>query len=497
MDIQELRGKIDAIDDQLVKLFAQRMAVAAQIADYKKGRGLPVLDARREQEKLDAVAAKAGPAMAAYTRNLYETLFRLSRDYQDRLQQESALRCGLLGRKLGHSYSPQIHGKLGDYPYALFEKEPDALEEFLKNGNFTGINVTMPYKQAVIPFLDELTPTAQALGAVNTIVRREGRLIGHNTDYFGFQTMLFASGLSVAGKKVLVLGSGGASKTAVAVLKQQGADVTVISRSGPDHYGNLHRHADAAVIVNATPVGMYPNTGIAPVDLALFPHLEGVLDIVYNPARTKLLLDAESRGLVAVNGLLMLVAQAKEAAQWFTGHAISDETIAPIHAMLRKQMENIILIGMPGSGKSTVGHLLAKMTGKQFVDADDAIEEKAGKPIPEIFAQAGEAGFRKIETEVLADLGSRSGLIIATGGGCVTREENYPLLHQNGSIFCLHRDLSKLPVDGRPISQSTDLQTLYRTRKPLYDRFADYHIDNNGTPQGAAEEILKIWEEIP
>jgi shikimate dehydrogenase len=497
MDIQELRGKIDAIDDQLVKLFAQRMAVAAQIADYKKGRGLPVLDARREQEKLDAVAAKSGPAMAAYTRNLYETLFRLSRDYQDRLQQESALRCGLLGRKLSHSYSPQIHAKLGGYPYVLFEKEPEELEAFLRNGDFTGINVTIPYKQDVIPFLDELTDTAKALGAVNTVVRRDGRLIGHNTDYFGFQTMLRSSGLSVAGKKVLVLGSGGASKTAVAVLKQQSAHVVVISRSGKDHYGNLSQHADAALIVNTTPLGMYPDTGVTPVDLDMFPHLAGVLDIVYNPARTQLLLDAENRGLVAVNGLLMLVAQAKEAAEWFTGRPIADETVTAIHTALRKQMENIILIGMPGSGKSTVGRRISELTGKQFVDADAVIVEKAGKPIPQIFTEVGEAGFRAIETQVLAQLGKQSGLVIATGGGCVTRAENYPLLHQNGRIFCLHRDLDKLPTAGRPISQSTDAQTLYSIRKPMYDRFADYHIDCNSTIDAAAGEILKIWEEMP
>ena len=494
MDIQELRGEIDSIDDQLIRLFVQRMAVASRIAEYKKARGLPVLDARREQEKLDAVAAKAGPAMADYTRSLYTSLFRLSRDYQDRLQQESALRCGLLGRKLGHSYSPQIHAHLGGYPYTLLEKEPEELEAFLRNGDFTGINVTIPYKQDVIPFLDELTDTAKALGAVNTIVRRDGRLIGHNTDYFGFQTMLLASGLSVAGKKALVLGSGGASKTAVAVLKQQGAQVVVISRSGADHYGNLNQHADAAVIVNATPVGMYPNTGVSPIDLDQFPRLEGVLDVVYNPARTQLLLDAENRDLVAVNGLLMLVAQAKEAAEWFTGRPIADEMITAIHAQLRKQMENIVLIGMPGSGKTTVGRRIAEITGKRFVDADAAIIEKAGRFIPELFTEVGEAGFRALETEVLAQLGKQSGLVIATGGGCVTKAENYPLLHQNGSIFCLHRALDKLPTEGRPLSQSTDLQTLYRTRKPMYDRFADHHIDCNGSTEEAAEEILSIWE---
>ena len=222
------------------------------------------------------------------------------------------MKCGLLGRKLGHSYSPQIHALLGNYSYQLFEKEPEEIGDFLKNGDFTGLNVTIPYKKEVIPFLDELSPAAARLGAVNTIVRRDGKLIGHNTDYFGFRRLVQESGLQVAGKKVLVLGSGGASSTAVAVLQELGAKVTVISRSGENNYENLDRHADAAVIANTTPVGMYPNTGKSALSLDGFPRLEGVLDAVYNPARTQILLDAERRGLAAVNGLWMMVAQAKE-----------------------------------------------------------------------------------------------------------------------------------------------------------------------------------------
>ena len=406
------------------------------------------------------------------------------------------MQCGLLGRKLGYSYSPQIHAHLGDYSYGLYEKEPEELASFLKSGDFTGLNVTMPYKKDVIPYLDELSDVAQQLGAVNTIVRRsDGSLIGHNTDFFGFRTMVADSGLSVSGKKVLVLGSGGASNTAVAVLESLGAQVVIISRTGENHYGNLHLHADASVIVNTTPVGMYPLVGVSPVDLAWFPHLEGVLDIVYNPARTQLLLEAEKRGIVAMNGLKMLVAQAKESAEWFSGKILSYEKITAIHKILQNQMENIVLIGMPGSGKSTVGQLLAEKAGKSFLDADAVIAAKAGCSIPEIFAKDGEAGFRAMETEVLSELGKQSGLVIATGGGCVTRAENYPLLHQNGRIFCLHRDLGKLPTDGRPISQSNDLESLYRTRKPMYERFADYHIDNNGPAEATAAQILNILEE--
>ena len=405
------------------------------------------------------------------------------------------MKCGLLGRKLGHSYSPEIHAQLGSYSYHLFEKEPEELKDFLQKEDFTGLNVTVPYKKEVIPYLSELSPIAERLGAVNTIIRRaDGSLLGHNTDYFGFYSMAKQSGLMPEGKKCLVLGSGGAAATAVAVLQEMGAKVVVISRSGKNNYQNLHLHRDAAIIVNTTPVGMYPNNGITPISLEPFPNLEGVLDLVYNPARTKLLLDAEKRGLVAVNGLWMLVAQAKEASEWFTGNAISDQVIEPIYSKLRRKMENIILIGMPGCGKSTVAQLLGAMLGRKTVDADQEIEKAAGKTIPEIFAQDGEESFRQLETKVLSELGKRSGLIIATGGGCVTRNENYPLLHQNGTIFWLKRDISQLPTEGRPLSQATKLAEMYRIREPMYCRFSDHIIDNNGDPQAAAAEILNILE---
>lgn len=401
------------------------------------------------------------------------------------------MRCGLLGEKLGHSYSPQIHALLGEYSYTLFEKQSAELEEFLKQGDFHGLNVTIPYKKAVIPYLTELSPVAARLGAVNTIVRREdGSLIGHNTDYFGFRTMVEASGLKPAGKKTLVLGSGGASNTAVAVMEEMGSEVIVISRSGENSYDNLNKHRDAAIIVNATPVGMYPNVDASPVSLEQFPSLEGVLDLIFNPARTRLLQQAEERGLVAMNGLLMLVAQAKESAEWFTGAPIDSQKIGIIHRQLRDQMENVVLIGMPGCGKSTVAKVLSQLTGKEVVDADAQIVATAGMSIPEIFAQGGEDAFRKLETQVLTQLGKRSGIILATGGGCVTRPENYPLLHQNGQIFWLKRDIGVLPTDGRPISQSTDLERLYEMRRPLYEAFADHVIDNNGTVQEAAEKIL-------
>ena len=405
------------------------------------------------------------------------------------------MQCGLLGRKLGHSYSPQIHGQLASYDYSLFEKEPEELEGFLKNGNFVGLNVTIPYKKDVIPFLDQLSPVARRPGAVNTIVRRrDGSLVGHNTDYFGFRYLVQQSGLVVRGKKVLVLGSGGASNTAVAALQELGARVVIISRSGENNYGNLHLHADASVIVNTTPVGMYPNTGVSPIDLGCFPQLEGVLDVVYNPARTQILLDAENRGLVAMNGLWMLVAQAKESAEWFSGETIPDSRITEIHAALRAQMENIILVGMPGCGKTTIGRLLARETGKQFVDADEALEARVGRKITDIIPTDGEAAFRCLETETLAELGKQSGFVIATGGGCVTQERNYPLLHQNGTILWLTRALDKLPTEGRPLSQTGKLQQMLATRQPMYRRFADAVIENDGTVEETLAQIRAALE---
>ena len=403
--------------------------------------------------------------------------------------------CGLLGRKLGHSYSPQIHAQLGSYCYELFEKEPEEIESFLKKGDFSGLNVTIPYKKAVIPYLDELSPAAQKIGAVNTIVRQpNGKLIGHNTDYFGFRYLLQKSGTDVQGKKVLVLGSGGASNTAVAVLRQLGADAIVISRTGENNYQNISLHTDASVIVNATPVGMYPENGRTPVSLDHFPHLEGVLDVIYNPARTAFLLDAESRGLPAMNGLRMLVAQAKESAEWFTGEKIDDSLIETIYHDLQLQMQNIILIGMPGCGKTTIGQMLAERLHKDFFDADDVLEQNTGRPITEIIPQDGEAAFRLLETQTLAQLGKRSGLVIATGGGCVTQDRNYPLLHQNGSIFWLKRELNRLPTEGRPLSRPGKLAEMYSVREPMYRRFADAEISNNASVENAVDGILHILE---
>ena len=405
------------------------------------------------------------------------------------------MKCGLLGRKLGHSYSPQIHALMAEYSYDLFEREPEDVKDFVLHGEYDAMNVTIPYKKDVIPFLDRVSEIARRLGSVNTVVRRNGRLEGYNTDYYGFMSMVRRSGIPVAGKKALVLGTGGTSVTAQAVLADLGAQVVVISRKGENNYENLHLHADAALIVNTTPVGMYPNTGVAPLDIRQFPSLEGVLDVIYNPSRTRLLLDAEELGLPFENGLWMLVAQAKKACEFFTGETLEDGIIGTIHGKLKRQMENIVLVGMPGCGKSTLGRLLAEKTGKTFADADEAIEKLAGMSIPEIFARFGEEKFRDYETQVLEALGKRSELVIATGGGCVTKRRNYPLLHQNGTIVWLRRDLDLLPSEGRPLSQTTKMADMYEVRRPLYEAFSGLTVDNCTTPEDGAVLILAKLEE--
>ena len=310
---------------------------------------------------------------------------------------------------------------------------------------------------------------------------------------FGFESLLRHASLDPKGKKCLVLGSGGASVTVQAVLRHLGAgSVTVISRSGEDNYHNLARHQDAELIVNATPVGMYPGNGLAAVDLTAFPSCQGVADLIYNPARTALLLQAERLGIPSAGGLWMLVAQAQRAAELFTGTDIPESVIPKITASLRREMENVVLVGMPGSGKTTIAMALAEKLGRPVLDVDAAVVETAGCSIPTVFEREGEGGFRRRETAAIADLGKRSGVVIATGGGSVLRPENYDLLHQNGTIFWLQRDWRKLPTDGRPISQSRDLSELLRERTPAYTRFADHIIDNNGTVEETLRQILEV-----
>ena len=400
---------------------------------------------------------------------------------------------GLLGRKLGYSWSVPIHTALGCQGYRLIELEPNELEDFLAQPNIGGLNVTIPYKRDVMPFCDVIDPMAETIGSVNTLTRRaDGKLYAFNTDAAGFCWMAERAGISFTGKKAVVLGSGGASLTAVACAKKLGArEVVVISRSGENNYGNLDRHADADIVINTTPVGMYPNNGAAAADLTAFPRCSGVLDVVYNPRRTALLLQAEALGIPCSDGLPMLVAQAKAAEENFFEKPIPDSENDRILALLRQECTNIVLIGMPGCGKTTVGQALAELTGREAIDVDQRIVERAGCSILELFAREGEAAFRTLEREETAEAGKLSGKIILTGGGVIMDERNYAPLHQNGRIYHLIRDLDILPTDGRPVSQSTNLHTLWETRAPYYARFRDAAIENNGSVQESAQAIWR------
>jgi len=406
------------------------------------------------------------------------------------------LQCGLLGEKLTHSYSPLIHKELGNYHYDLFEVEPNQLAPFMETTPFHGLNVTIPYKQSVLEYCDQLSPAVLAIGSVNTIIRRaDGSLYGDNTDAAGFLHLLKIGNIEVKNKKVLVLGDGGSSLTVCHVLKEQGAgEIIVVSLDGEHNYDNLDKHHDGQIIINATPVGMYPNNGVALVSLQEFKNLEGVVDLIYNPDKTALLLEAEILAIPHIGGLPMLVAQAAAASELFTGKSVSTEQIDNIVALIRKETQNIILVGMPGSGKTTVGVALSELTGRKVIDTDQEIEAKVGKSIPDIFKEEGETGFRKYEAEIIKKVGALSGVIITTGGGCVTIPENYAPLHQNGVILFLDRQLEHLDRTGRPLSVG-DLNQMYQRRLPLYNQFADKTIINDQDTRQVAKKVLEAFNE--
>jgi len=401
---------------------------------------------------------------------------------------------GLLGEKLGHSFSPLIHGYLGEYDYLLYEVSAADLDSFMTERRFDGINVTIPYKQQVVPYCVTLSQEARTIGSVNTIIKDDdGALHGYNTDYHGFCVMLKHGGIDPKGKKVLVLGDGGSARTVRAVLGGLGArEIVTISRRGTDHYGNIERHYDADVIVNTTPVGMYPDNGSSPLSLAGFKRLTGVADLIYNPTRTKLLLEAEGLGIPCVNGLAMLVAQAEAASRLFLDGSARPELVNKIHDAIFKKTRNIALIGMPGCGKSTVGRILAQKMGRPFTDIDGQIEAAAGKKIPQIFADDGEETFRHLETCVLAEEAKKSGAVLATGGGVVTRPENLDLLKQNSLIVYLKRELTDLITEGRPLSQNKGIQALAEKRLPLYEAWSDYAVQVEAKPEQTAAKIEEV-----
>lgn len=400
----------------------------------------------------------------------------------------------LIAKKLSHSFSPLIHSRLADYSYDLCELEESELSEFMKKRDFDGLNVTIPYKQTVMPMLDEISEEARQIGAVNTIKNSGGRLCGYNTDYYGFCRMAQKAGVSFKGKRVTVIGSGGASKTAVYAAKKHGAsEVRVLSHRDNDA-GNIAPFKDAEIIVNTTPVGMFPNTGKSPVSLDDFDKCEAVLDLIYNPARTAILLSAEKRGIKHSNGLSMLVAQASAAAEIFTGIPSDEKKADAVEKEIRAMTENIVLVGMPGCGKTTIGKMAAAKLGKTFYDIDEEIAKDGIHP-SEIIKKYGEAEFRRIETEKCREICKKSGCVISTGGGAVTVAENADILRQNGAVIFIDRPVCELATDNRPLSRGgSALDEMYEKRLPMYNSVCDERVRGAKEKEETCRRVIEAAE---
>ena len=403
-----------------------------------------------------------------------------------------------IGEHLRHSFSKEVHNALADYEYEIFEVAKNELDAFMKKRDFLGINVTIPYKEAVIPYLYEIDEAARAIGAVNTVVNKNGKLYGYNTDFYGMSELFRYNNISPSGKKAVILGSGGTAKTARAVLTALGAsEIITVSRGekeGAVSYETLYKsHTDAAIIVNTTPVGMFPNTEACPVDLSKFTRLSGVVDAVYNPLRTALVSEAIEKGITATGGLFMLVAQAVRASELFTGNTYKNGELQSVYKKILSEKENVVLVGMPSSGKSTVGKELSKILSRELYDSDTLITERYGN-ISEIFARLGEGAFREYETEVIKELSAKTGVIIATGGGAVLRRENVEALKRNGKIFFLDRALENLiPTSDRPLSSSNEaLKKRFEERYPIYKEISDFRIEVSGTPLSVSEKIKEL-----
>ena len=411
---------------------------------------------------------------------------------------------GLIGEKLGHSFSREIHNLLASYTYDLKELPKNELDTFMKSRNFKGINVTIPYKESVIPYLDEIDEAAKAIGAVNTIVNREGRLIGYNTDFYGMRELLLSRSIRIEKRFVAELGTGGTSKTACAVAKSLGASRIVRVSRNPHSDGDISYDeleaikTDIQIIINTTPVGMYPNENCAPLDIDGFSALEGVVDAIYNPLRTKLISDARARQIRAAGGLYMLVAQAARAAELFTGDCNMMQKTEKAYCSILKNKQNIVLVGMPGSGKSTLGRMLAKKTGKAFYDSDSEIEKQTGMCIPDYFSKYGEDGFRAIETDVIKRLSLLGGIVIATGGGAVIRSENIDSLAKNGIIVYLDRPISDIKItSNRPLTRSVDdLKKKYYERHEMYEKSADITVMVKGSEKSTLSTLINALKDV-
>lgn len=485
-DLNELRGKLDDIDNSILDLFEERIATCREIGNIKRETGTDVYVPAREEEKLQKVKELAGFESRPYVETLFKTLMDLSKDHQ-RLPA-----FGVLGRTLAHTYSPEIHSLFdSSYSYSVIEREPEELDALFSNGVFKGFNVTIPYKKDACARCDELDDASRTTGSVNTVVFEDGKVKGWNTDYFGFIYMLHRKGISVSGKKVLVLGTGGAASAVFYALDTLGAaEIYKCDLEIEINYSNVYDKAgDAQVIVNCTPVGMFPKVDNRLLDLTKFASLEACADVVYNPSRTRFLQDAEELGLKTCGGLAMLVAQAYKSSRIFAGDiegasalgnpdksipSEAEEAIEKVIRILENRMKNITIIGMPGSGKSLLARNIAKKTGRTLVDLDIAFAEKFGQTPAEVLSGPGEDVFREMECEIAAEFLPQSGLVISCGGGIVTRDVNKFYVRCNSNVFYLERPLTALTDKNRPISQLHGVEKLYSQRKDKYESWCDY-----------------------
>ena len=485
-DLNELRNNLDEIDNEILDLFEKRIATCREIGNIKREKGIDVYVPAREEEKLEKVTELAGFESRPYVKDLFRTMMDLSKVHQNKPA------FGVLGRTLAHTYSPEIHSLFDpSYSYSVIEREPEELEELFKSGVFKGFNVTIPYKKNACAMCDEIDDASRTTGSVNTVVFKDGKAKGWNTDYFGFIYMLHRKDISVAGKKVLVLGTGGAASAVFYALKTLGAaEVYACDLDTEINYANVYdKTSDAQVIVNCTPVGMYPKVDNSLLDLMKFPSLEACADVVYNPSRTKFLQDAEDLGLKTCGGLAMLVAQAYKSSRIFAGDiegaallgnpeksipSEASEQIEKVIRILENRMRNITIIGMPGSGKSLLARNIAKVTGRTLVDLDIAFAEKFGQTPAEVLSGPGEDAFREMECEIAAEFLPKSGLVISCGGGIVTRDVNKFYVRCNSNVFYLERPLTALTDKNRPISQLHGVEKLYSQRKDKYETWCDY-----------------------
>ncbi|MDU6743164.1 shikimate kinase [Peptoniphilus harei] len=477
-NLKEDREILDDIDKKIIGLLEERMKIIKEVGLYKLNNNLNTEDKNREKEIIEKLESEINLEFKNIVKPIYKEIFSESKKITSKIKNEN-FKYGLIGESLSHSKSKEIHELLADYTYNLRDIKREELDEFFESKKFKGINVTIPYKEASMKYLDDIDNLAKEIGAVNTIVNRDGRLIGYNTDYLGFDYSLKFYGIDLKGKKILILGSGGASKMLQKLVIDKGAEeFVVISRSSENNYDSLEKFSEFEVIINATPVGMYPNNMESKVDLNKFNNIEAVIDLIYNPLKTKLLLDGEKLNIKTMSGLMMLVAQAFFACELFLDKKLDESLIIQIYKKLKSDMENIILIGMPSSGKTTMGKSLAEELNREFFDIDKLIEDKEDKTIPEVFEEKGEEYFRDLESKVLEDISKENGLVIASGGGTPLRKENRDYILQNSIVIYLKRGLENLETSGRPLSKNLeDLKKLYSERKGIYEDLAQIKID--------------------